>query len=161
MAFLDNLDNLGKNIGRKFSDTYKSAAKKSGELIEDAKLKIGISSEQEKIEDIYSEMGRRVYEAHLKGEDVNDIYKTECERIDAITEIINGMKLKILQMKNIKTCPKCKAEIELTSCFCPKCGTKQEIPEPNTESDAKACCECDAEVNEDDDYCPGCGKKVK
>ena len=155
MAFLDNLDNLGKNIGKKFSETYKSAAKKSGEFIEEAKLKIGISSEQEKIEGIYAEIGKRVYEAHIRGEDLSELYKAECERIDALQELINGMKLKVLQMRNIKTCPKCQTEIESTSGFCPKCGTKQEVQEPVNEED-KTCCGCD---EDSDDCCPGNGEK--
>lgn len=127
-----------KNITKKVTETAKVAAKKSGEMVELTKLKMNISSEEDKIEKEYAQMGKIVFEAFERGEKVGDEFEAHCEKIVSYRENIKAMKDQILKLKNIKVCPECGGEVESEALFCPKCGTKQElILEPVEETDSE------------------------
>lgn len=118
------------NITKKVAETAKVAATKANDIVEVTKLNINIASEEDKIKKIYSEIGKAVCDAYTNGEDVGGGLKEYCEKIRAIEESIEEMKKKILEMKNLKTCPGCSAELEADVAYCPKCGTKQQIIKP-------------------------------
>jgi hypothetical protein len=164
MAFLDNLDNLSKTFGKKVTDTYKTAAKKSSEILEQTRLKIAISSEEEKRNELFALIGKRTYEIYQSGEDEpeNISFKEEFDRISEITNTINDMKQKILEMKSVKACPECNEEIDIACEFCPKCGAKQDpISEETTEIKNKICTKCDMEYDLECNFCSKCGSKLK
>ncbi len=55
-------------------------------------------------------------------------------------------------IENKKPCPKCSAQINANSKFCPECGEKLPIK--------KFCTECGAEINEKAKFCSQCGNKL-
>lgn len=116
-----------KNITKKVTETAKVAAKKSGDMVELTKLKMNISSEEDKIEKEYVQMGKIVFETYEKGEKVGEEFEAHCEKIVSYRENINAMKDQILKLRNVKVCPECGAELESEVLFCAKCGMKQEI----------------------------------
>lgn len=116
---------LFEDFTRRFSETAKVAAKKSGELVEVAKLNLGIVSEEEKIKKEYIYIGKLIYEMHTEEEELPEGFSEHCERIDSYEDSIKELKLKIYKIKNIKLCPSCNTEIEKGFKFCPKCGAKQ------------------------------------
>lgn len=120
MAFLEN-------IGKKVSEAAQAAAKKSSELVEIGKININISSEEDRIQKLYEQIGRKIYGYFASGEEVPDELKNMCLEIQSREKTIKGLKQKILEIKNIKLCEQCGAEVEKTDIFCPKCGTKQTL----------------------------------
>jgi len=118
------------NITKKVTGTAKAAAKKSSDIVEVTKLSMSIGTEEEKITKCYTEMGKALYEAFTQGENIGESFKEYCEKIKSYEENIKEIKQKILELKNIKICPGCNEELEAEVAFCPKCGTKQEIPKP-------------------------------
>ena len=48
-----------------------------------------------------------------------------CKDIDNINDEIDKANDKILEIKNIKRCPNCGAQLAKDVQFCPDCGTKQ------------------------------------
>ena len=62
MEFFDKLT-------KKASETYKGAAEKTGKIAKEAKLKLKISDNKSKINDIYEEIGKKVYQKHASNED--------------------------------------------------------------------------------------------
>jgi rubrerythrin len=116
MAFFDN---LSKKVG----EAAKTAAKKSGELVETTKVNMAISSEEDKIKDIYTEMGKYTYSKYKGGENVDAAMLQSCQQIDGIEENIVSLKEKLMQIKNSKLCPNCGQQVELSTVFCPKCGS--------------------------------------
>jgi rRNA maturation endonuclease Nob1 len=124
------------NFTKKVTETAKAAAKKSSELVEVTKLNISVGAEEDKIEKVYSDIGKMAYAAFLKGELTNDAYMVNFEKIKSYEENIYKMKQKILELKSTKICAGCGEELDLSTAFCSKCGTKQEIQKPAQEEPA-------------------------
>lgn len=123
--------NLLDNIGKKVANTYKTAAKASGEILEETKLRLAVVTEQGKIDELYEKLGAKVYKMFENGQSLGEEFELECNEIQAIKEKIDTMKGKISELRNIKLCPKCRDEIDLECKFCPSCGAKQEIIDPS------------------------------
>lgn len=150
--------NIFDNITKRVAGTYKTAAKASGELLEETKLRILIVNEQSKVEDFYEKIGEKVYQMYEKGNLQDDQFIDECKEIDSIKQNINSMKNRIKELRNIKSCSHCCAEIDLTFQFCPKCGAKQEAP-PEPQDSQILCPQCGTELTDEFEFCPKCGSK--
>lgn len=143
-----------KDVTRKVASTAKVAVKKSSELVEITKLNINIGAEKDKISKIYTQIGKSVYDSFEKGEELPANYKVLCENVLSIKENIKKMKQQILQLKNIKICPSCTAELELDVAYCSRCGAKQETQECNGLCESEGNCGdsqiAEAETGNDD-----------
>ena len=112
MGFFDTL-------GKKATEAYNVTTKKTGELAKEAKLRMKINENKSNINDLYKEIGKKVYEKHVRQEniDIKADLEEECAKIDILSSI--------LELKDKKQCIKCHAEIDENAVFCPKCGEKQ------------------------------------
>ena len=120
MGFFDNL-------GKKASEAYGATAKKTGHLAKEAKLRMKINENKSDINQLYTEIGKKVYEKYVSEETFNMRYvEEECSKIDILSSEIESCLTSILELKNRKQCPKCFAEIDANATFCPKCGAKQD-----------------------------------
>ncbi|MGE5472635.1 MAG: zinc ribbon domain-containing protein [Ignavibacteriales bacterium] len=154
MSFLEN---LGKTI----SGAAQTAAKKSGEMVEITKINMSIGSEEDKIEKVYLQIGKKVYDSSIAGteislEDFRDAFSEITERLNTIKEL----KAKILEVKSVKICSACGAELEKEVQFCNKCGAKQEVVEAPV-AEAPKCPKCSADLAADAGFCGSCGEKLK
>ena len=121
MEFFDRL-------GKKASEAYKITADKTGKIAKETKMKFKIGELRSQINDIYEEIGKKVYEKHVKKEEIsmkNDL-EEECTKIDVLSDEIESLLKQCLELKDKKQCPKCFKEIEKDAKFCPSCGAKQE-----------------------------------
>lgn len=120
MGFFDNL-------GKKASAAYDATAEKTGKLAKEAKFRMKINENKSDINDLYKEIGRKVYEKHVREEniDIKTELEEECTKIDVLSAEIETCLKSILELKDKRQCEKCHAEIDLSNEFCPKCGTKQ------------------------------------
>lgn len=153
---------LFENLTKKVTETAKVAAKKSGDLVEVTKLNMNIGTEESKIEKVYTDIGKIVFEAYNKGEETSECFKEHCEKIKASQEIIKQMKEKINELKNVKLCSACGTELAAETAFCSKCGAKQEIPQPPAPEPTDKKCSACGEVNAlDAVFCAKCGAKFE
>lgn len=154
------------NLTKKVSNTAKVAAKKSSDVIEVTKLNMHIGSEDDKIQKEYTQIGKLLYELYKNGEEVNETLRAHCETIKSHEENIKAMKQKMLVLKNLKICPGCDAELEAEIAFCPKCGTKQEIPQAKAQSETQpkptgsVCSGCGTPYEPGTAFCQKCGAKL-
>jgi hypothetical protein len=142
-----------KNITKRVTETAKVAAKKSSEMIEVTKLKMNIGSEEDKIEKAYIQMGKITFEMFENGESIDEVFKQHCEKIVSYKENIKAMGEQILQLRNIKICSACSAELECETAYCPKCGEKQEIALTLIEEETTNVEEIEIDVKEVNDNC--------
>jgi ribosomal protein L40E len=153
-----------ENFTRKVSETAKAAAKKSSDLVEVTKLNMSIGSEEDKIEKVFKEIGKTIYESFARGENVDEIFIEKCNQIASYEDNIKDMRAKVLELKNSKVCPNCREELDIEVQYCSKCGTKQEIPEPVVKEelpDDKVCPNCNTVCDQESLFCSTCGTKIE
>ena len=125
MEFFDKL-------GKKASEAYKMTADKTGKIAKETKLKLKMNELKSEVSDIYEEIGKKVYEKHVREEDISikkDL-ESECTKIDVLSDEIEELLQQCLNLKDKKQCPKCYKEIDREDNFCPNCGEKQAYEQP-------------------------------
>lgn len=120
MGFFDNL-------GKKASAAYDATAEKTSKIAKEAKLRMKINEDKSEINNIYKEIGKKVYEKHVREEniDIKVELEEECTKLDVLSAEIETCLKSILELKEKKQCEQCHTEIDLDATFCPKCGAKQ------------------------------------
>lgn len=110
-----------------FNDLGKKTTETTVRIATEAKLKIEIAENKEKIKELYEEVGRKVYENHIreKNIDINEFIKDDCSKIDELSKEIEEARKGILILNDKKMCKKCFAEIDTDAIFCQKCGVRQ------------------------------------
>lgn len=120
-----------------FSDLGRKTSETTGKIARETKLKMKINENKGKITDIYEEIGKKVYEKHVREEniDIKADLEEECKKLDELSKEIEEARIEILKLNQKKLCSKCSAETENGALFCPKCGEKQE-QEPTKKEEA-------------------------
>ena len=120
-----------------FSDLGRKTSETTGKIARETKLKMKMNENKGKITDIYEEIGKKVYEKHVREEniDIKAVLEEECKKLDELSKEIEEARIEILKLNQKKLCSKCSAEIENGALFCPKCGEKQE-QEPTKKEEA-------------------------
>ncbi len=155
MAFLENLT-------KKVGEAAQTAAKKSGELVEITKLNLSVNAEEDKINKLYLQIGKKIYASYISGVPADNTIEEDCRTITEHEGVIKELKEKIMDVKNVKACMGCGAEMEKNAMFCVKCGTKVESSEPAAPvQEEKFCPSCGAKVAGGAAFCPGCGSKIE
>ena len=116
MGFFDNL-------GKKASAAYDATAEKTGKLAKEAKFRMKINENKSDINELYQEIGKKVYEKHVREEniDIKTELEDECTKIDVLSAEIETCLKSILELKDRKQCVKCHTELVLIAAYCPKC----------------------------------------
>lgn len=111
-----------------FNEIGKKTTEATSKITKETKLKIKINDNKNKISDIYEEIGKKVYEKHVREENISikEELQEECSKIDELSKKIEVARKEILKLNNKRQCPKCYAEIEKEAAFCSKCGQKLE-----------------------------------
>ncbi len=124
MEFFDKL-------GKKASEAYKVTADKTGKIAREAKLKMKMADLKSQANDIYEEIGKKIYEKHVKEEtvDIKKDLEEECTKLDVISDEIDSILKECIDLKDKKVCKNCYKEIDKNMNFCPECGAKQENEE--------------------------------
>lgn len=120
MEFFNKLGNMA-------SETYKYTADKTSKLAKETKTKMKMNEYKSEIESIYEDIGKIVYQKHVREEDINikEDLQEYCDKIDILSQKVEDCRMEILNLKDKKQCPSCYTEIEKEAKFCPKCGTEQ------------------------------------
>lgn len=144
---MDFFDKLGK----KASEAYKVTADKTGKIAKETKLKFKINELKTQIEDVYEEIGKKVYEKHIREEEIsiNTDLEEKCTKIDVLSDEIDTLLKECMELKDKKQCPQCYKEIDKEYNYCPNCGEKQN-DEPSREVEILEDLE-DKKIDEDDD----------
>ena len=155
MAFFDKLGETLTNKG-------KDVAKKAKDFAEINSLNSQISTQQSMIQATYAEIGKNYYEAHRV--DAGDPYADKMQVIDNALAQIAALNAQIRQVKGIKICANCGAEVPAESAFCSACGARVTEETPVQEEEPASagihCPNCGAELPADAAFCTSCGQKL-
>jgi hypothetical protein len=122
VVFMAFLENFGKKVG----EAAQAAAKKSGDLVETTKISVNINSEEDKIQKLYTQIGKLVYTKYSSTGTTDEEGIEACEAIKVHEQNIKSLKDKLLEIKGTKVCASCGSEIEKAQLFCAKCGAKND-----------------------------------
>lgn len=110
-----------------FNDLGKKTSQTTSKIAKETKLKVKIAENKGKIKSIYEEIGKKVYENHIRKEkvEIDEFILDDCSNIDNLSKEIEEARMEILELNNKKLCKNCSYEIEKEAEFCSKCGVKQ------------------------------------
>ena len=104
----------------------KQVAKHTSNAITSTKLTYAINEANNKIKDIYSQIGKTMYEEYLDGATVNEQFADMFEKIDALMHDIEALQAKKAELKKATRCQQCDTLNPNDSDYCSKCGAKLE-----------------------------------
>lgn len=114
-------------ISEKATEVYNTTAEKTNQITREMKLKSGINENKNKIERIYQEIGKIIYDKYKMGEVINaeQDFSEQVYQIDLYVEENEKAQAEIRLLKKLRLCENCEKEISLTARFCPFCGKEQ------------------------------------
>ena len=115
MAFLDELT--------KRVNSAKQTAQKAAEI---ARLQRQVNIKQDEFDDLFKEIGQVYYTFFKRGENPADELAGRCAKVDSLAAEIEGLKLKLDDLKEIRRCTACGSVQNNMSKFCAECGAKLE-----------------------------------
>lgn len=148
-------------ISKKVSETTTSLQETTSKIQRESKCKKTISENNSKIEELYNEIGKKVYENRQIDEGLMIWVEDRTQRIDSMLNENEELKKEILKLNNKKVCPNCRAEIDISTTFCPQCGKEQEKVEvePFIPNGKRKCSGCNEIIDDKNVFCPNCGAK--
>lgn len=146
---------LWNDLSRKVADTKDKTVQQAKVLGETQKLNALIAEEKKKIEACYRELGMQY--AQLHHEDYEAAFSGVMGAILASEKLIRESQAKIRDIRGIRCCEKCGAELAKDAAFCSGCGTV--VPKPVAPA-GKFCSGCGAQLAEGMRFCTSCGTPV-
>jgi len=113
-------------LGSKITDTSEKVAQKTKDAVELGKLKSQISSEENRIQTAFLEIGKKFFEKNA-GE-VSEEFVESFNIINEAKAKIAELTTEIMNIKGTYNCPNCGTEVATTAAFCANCGSKLEPP---------------------------------
>lgn len=123
---------VAENVVKVTKEGANTVAKKSIELVELSKLNSCISSEETKIKELYTSIGRTIYEKHTNNIYVDPDVVKICEDIREKQFKIKILEQRVQDLKSFDTCNKCGHNLQENSKFCPNCGFKHNPIDTNS-----------------------------
>lgn len=80
------------NVKKLFTDTTKTVARKTEEIVKTSKTKYDIFDAKNDIEKIYTDLGREIYSGYREDRNVSDFIEEKCREIDALVEKMEALK---------------------------------------------------------------------
>lgn len=115
-------------IFNKLGETSKGVAGATKNMSEIGNLKRKITYEEERIVEIFADMGRKFYKN--PNDDLSPLLEL-CEDISQRRRRIKKMKLELTTLRGYKICTKCDSVVNGKFEFCGVCGAK--LPDPEDE----------------------------
>lgn len=151
MAFWDH-------ISQKASETTGKAVQKAKDLSDVARLNAAISEEENKIRELYYQIGKLYSAMHMQ-----DAEPAFADLVAAVAEANNKIvccKQQILDIKGVISCPRCGAEVAVGSAFCSACGSPIAGNRTPEQEGMVHCEHCGALIKKGVRFCTQCGNPV-
>ena len=113
----------------------REVAKRTSKAITYTKLSFAVNEAENKIKDVYTEIGKALYAMHLDGTEKDDSFTSSFEQLDKLNEELELINAKIAELKNSVKCGECGAYNNYDAEFCTKCGSHIDRSEEESEED--------------------------
>lgn len=146
------------NIGKKLSQTGQMAVQKTKEMADIAKLNASLSDEEKKINNAYYQIGQLYVELH--SEDFEPDFEVVITQLKESQNNVESLKKQIQDIKGIKRCTTCGAEIPNNATFCSSCGTAVTQQKTVDAANLIKCVNCGKMIEKGMKFCTFCGSEV-
>ncbi|MCI8404969.1 MAG: hypothetical protein HFE49_08735 [Clostridia bacterium] len=102
----------------------KTVIGKTNNVVSQTKLKFAISDTEDKIKEIYTEMGKSIYDCYKATGDADNSLIEKCGKIDALMIEVAEFKEQLAELKETVKCDECGAYNHSEDVYCSKCGAK-------------------------------------
>ncbi len=119
MAFFDEISKRMNGVAQ--------TAQKTAEI---ARLQRQINSEENEFYELFAEIGKLYYNCRQRSVAPGETMDQLCDRVDALAQHIEQMKLKLDEIKQIRRCQSCGSVQNSASRFCANCGARLEERTP-------------------------------
>ncbi|MBR2338986.1 MAG: hypothetical protein IKA63_05930 [Clostridia bacterium] len=99
-----------------------AAGRKTGEFVENTKIKIEIADLQREIASMYEGLGRLIYDGHRSGENIDDMVDACISHLEEQNAYLEELQDQLLDSKNAARCAECGAVNDGEAHFCSNCG---------------------------------------
>ncbi len=98
------------------------AGKKTGEFVENTKIKMEISDLQRELASLYEGLGRLVYDGRKSGENIDDMVEACLSHLAEQNAYLEELQDRLLEGKNVIRCDECGRLNDGDARFCNSCG---------------------------------------
>lgn len=152
MAFLDEL-------ARMTSHAKNEVIQRTSDLSETGKLTLKLNEETRLKKQLLNQIGESYVRLH--SQDYEPALGELMTQYLATEERIQGIQGQIREIKGIRLCKNCGAEVAKGSLFCQKCGTQAPIEEPSIPAGSVKCARCGKIVPGGMNFCVNCGAPME
>ena len=128
------MNTFEEKVVPKVGETINTTADKAKSISELSNLKKRLQYEEERIEEIFSEIGKKYFEEPIQNKKLLD---SLCEDIVTRQKRIKRMNFELNELKGIKVCEHCGTQIDEKFMFCGVCGAKLPSFVDDKDSDSK------------------------
>lgn len=131
----DFMDKLKKNAFMAKDEAFKFGRhvwNQAENMVDRTKVNIAINDTESKINDIYAEIGEKIYSHYNNGDFTEEEIEDKCKKIDSLAEEMNALKEKLAELKKTVKCPNCGEYNDEGNKFCSKCGNTMPARESST-----------------------------
>ncbi len=131
------MDKVINKISETAMKTYRYAAEATGKIARELKLKAQMANSKSQINDLYRNIGKNVYGKYILNDKKNmdEELLEDCSMIDILSDEVEDIRMELLNLKDLKQCPKCYFEIDLDYRYCPNCGYEQKMGDVSNQND--------------------------
>lgn len=109
-----------KDVAKKFG---KTTVDKTNTVVSQTKLKLAISKTEDKIKEVYAQIGGEIYDCYSKGAGAPNVQE-QCEKLDDLYKEIENLKEQLAEISESVKCASCGAYNRAEDAYCAKCGEK-------------------------------------
>lgn len=114
----------------------KQVVRKTNDAVSQTKLSFAINETENKIAEIYEEMGRSVYRKYLDNGEICEDMAESCAKVDKLLAEIDDLKEKVAELKNSVKCKSCGKYSKSGASYCSSCGAELKKEAEDTETEA-------------------------
>ena len=148
MAFWDDLE-------KKATDATTNVMSRVKGVSDTTRLNSMVAEEEKRIKDIYFKIGQTYVALHGQENDAAFVNLLNALKVSQLK--VEQYKQEIMDIKGVRRCEKCGAEVQNGAAFCMSCGTPLPRIQPQPVNVGRTCKKCGANLAPGARFCTNCG----